>query len=440
VSDYVVVSSADPGGFPGATRLSLGAAPGSEIEWLPTFFHTWRPSPSGEALLALAMGAHVVDKVTSRAATDDAWTRDLSLSIPVPDGFDPTPFAAPLSFLSGDRWQIGGYPSQARPFALSVDVDLGLAQELQADAVSLFSGGLDSLAGVIDFLERNPKSTLALVGHYDGGKASSRQQELWSELALVYGAERIPFRRLWCRPGPRTVALNLTPVENTTRGRSFLFIAAALAIAESIGPGVPVIVPENGYIALNVPLTRARVGSLSTRTTHPHYLGMLADAARAVGIFNPITNPYEFKTKGEMLAESANRPLLERLAPMSISCSHPEVGRWDDLPQGNCGYCYPCIIRQASMHAAGYLRDTYSRDVLGDRDFLDVSERSGADLRAVVNAVFASRPDRDVLRNGPLSRHREHYVATWRRGNTEIADWLSAASAGDLRVIIDRLV
>ena len=34
-------------------------------------------------------------------------------------------------------------------------------------------------------------------------------------------------------------------------------------------------VPENGFISINTPLTRRRIGSLSTRTTHPYFINSL---------------------------------------------------------------------------------------------------------------------------------------------------------------------
>ncbi|WP_411720915.1 hypothetical protein [Mycetocola sp.] len=227
-------------------------------------------------------------------------------------------------------------------------------------------------------------------------------------------------------------------VETTTRARSFLFISAALTLAAASGDHVPLVVPENGYIALNVPLTKARVGSLSTRTTHPHYLALLETALHASGIANPIQNPYEFCTKGEMLQQSANQDLLRRLAPMSVSCSHPEVGRWGNRQQGNCGYCFPCIIRQSSMHAAGFKRDEYAWDILTGPSIHEEHGR-GADLRAVLNAVFSNRPDRDVVRNGPLPSTRQRYIDVWRRGNQEIRRWLEDEAQDGLRNAIEAI-
>lgn len=62
------------------------------------------------------------------------------------------------------------------------------------------------------------------------------------------------------------------------------------------------------------------------------------------------------KTKGGMLRECANQQL--EINTETMSCSHPSV-RWDGEGNGHCGYCVPCIIRQAAFKAAG-LTDKFS--------------------------------------------------------------------------------
>ena len=46
----------------------------------------------------------------------------------------------------------------------------------------------------------------------------------------------------------------------------------------------------------------------------------------ALGIGGRIDNPYWDKTKGEMVAACANRAVLSKLAPSSLSCSSPSKG------------------------------------------------------------------------------------------------------------------
>lgn len=415
---------ADPG------QWLLDWAPGSgteTIEFTPAFFEGWRPGTSGGELLRFAAGVYCADRVVPRRSSPDAWTRDLRVDVPVADPapWDQAPWPATLGFLTGDRWTL--QPRTASPAAPLESAGLAV------DAVSLFSGGLDSLCGVVDLLERNPGLRLLLIAHHEGGKASTAQQTLYAGLTEAYGTERVILRRMFCRPAPARAAQELSlpdDRERTTRSRSLLFLAGALAAAASCGPDIPVYLPENGWISLNVPLTRARTGSASTRTTHPHFIALLTAACQAIGITNPLVNPYRLRTKGEMLADCANPGLLHRLAPASISCAHPETPRWRRHTQGNCGYCLPCLVRRASLARTGLDHgDDYAWDALGSPGLLDPAMRTGADLRAIVHGVSPHRDELDIIRNAPLppGEHRA-YLDLWRRGAEEIRDWLAGGT------------
>lgn len=412
----------------------------------PEFFASWRPPRAAADLMLLGASVYCADKTTRRRGTPDSWTRNVTLRLPVGDtatwrlaGFD-----SALRFLTGDLWEIQPYDSRRHPLAgvagvPTVDRPVGL----DVDGVCLFSGGLDSLCGVIDLLENDTERRLCLLSHHEGGQASTAQQLLLDELNGHYGAERIVSRRLYLRPAPANnhQARPLPRLrENTTRSRSLLFLSAALALAAAEGPAVPVYVPENGFIGINVPLTRARVGSASTRTTHPHFMHLLATAATAIGVSNPVINSYRLRTKGEMLAESRNAELLRRLAPLSVSCSHPETARYVGRKQGNCGYCFPCLIRRASLAHIGWDNDEYAYNVFDEQDLtilLNRRSRRGADLRAVITGAFADRPDRDILRNGPLPQgERAAFTGVWRRGLTELRTWLASGARGGLADLV----
>jgi hypothetical protein len=110
--------------------------------------------------------------------------------------------------------------------------------------------------------------------------------------------------------------------------------------------------PENGLIALNVPLDTLRLGALSTRTTHPFYIARWNELLGVLGIAGGIENPYWNKTKGEMVAECRNPPLLKTIVPSTLSCASPTKGRWlgtrnpalrllsamPDPPRFTCGF------------------------------------------------------------------------------------------------------
>jgi 7-cyano-7-deazaguanine synthase in queuosine biosynthesis len=406
----------------------------STVQTDPRFLHGLTPGPAARDFLRLAGAAYCADKLVLRRLTQDRWTRQIHLDVPVADlarwQTATATLSAALDYLTGDHWNLSfraaAVPGSRRRPAANGGVD----------AVCLFSGGLDSLCGAIDLLEEGRR--LCLVGHYEGGLIPGVQQALAAELAEHYGADQVTLRQLLLRPAAARASQTRplpTRRERSTRGRSLLFIAAGLAIADAYGPTTPLYVPENGFIGINVPLSRARSGSLSTRTTHPYFLGCLEAALAALAIDNPLQNPYRLQTKGAMLRRSRNPRLLARLAPRSVSCAHPEAARWRRRRQGNCGYCYPCLIRRAAMHAAGWDHgEGYAWDVLNDATVLEGNRRIGADLRAILWATARERPTLDVLRNGPVPDGEvQAFADLVRRGQAELTAWLATGTSSALR-------
>jgi len=95
------------------------------------------------------------------------------------------------------------------------------------------------------------------------------------------------------------------PSEKSTRARSIVFFALAALAASAIRSfneqPVDIIVPENGFISLNVPFGPSRMGSLSTKTTHPVYMDGIQTLWDTVGIHSKLVFLFRDKTKGELL-------------------------------------------------------------------------------------------------------------------------------------------
>ncbi|MGH4019061.1 MAG: hypothetical protein ACRDT0_07455 [Pseudonocardiaceae bacterium] len=81
------------------------------------------------------------------------------------------------------------------------------------------------------------------------------------------------------------------------------------------------------------------------------------------------------------------------------------------------------LIRRSSLAHVGW-DDEYAWDVFAEQDLevlLDRRRRRGADLRAVIAGTVADRPDRDVLRNGPLPQGEcAAFTGVWLRGLAEL--------------------
>jgi hypothetical protein len=372
-------------------------------------------------VLRLAVAVYCADLIVPRRAQPDGWTREIELSVPVVEraafeaaADDPT---EAITFLSGDQWDL-----QFRALTVAEREEEGVP--LQSDAVCLLSGGLDSLAGAIDLLSDGAK--LTTLGHYESATTKTTQSSLVAALSGRYG--HLSHRQFGVQPNRRSPQRErpLPPTrERTTRTRSLLFIAAGLALASSVSGACPLYMPENGFIGVNVPVASSRVGSLSTRTTHPHFLAALGRGLTKLGITNEVLNPFRLLTKGEVLQTSREPNILATTAQLTLSCAHPDYGRFLGRARTNCGWCYPCLLRRAAMASIGADDGSrYLADVL-DPNIAQASPTRRASLEALRDWLARDFPDLGVLANGPLEGETQAFAELVRRGRAELDTWLT---------------
>ena len=270
------------------------------------------PSAMSWDFLSLSLAVNAADHAIERSTSPDGWTRiieiELALSEPAPFQEAIREIQNALRFLTGDFWHLtftdGGYPPPRPQSTVQHD----------ADCVSLLSGGLDSLVGAID-LKAQGRSPL-FVSHIARG-----DKEKQCQYAALLGKEgnHVQWNQnIRLKPANREA-------EPSTRARSIVFFAFAAISADHLArlgsvEKVEVFVPENGLISLNVPLNAGRVGSLSTKTTHPVFMRRLQALWDSLGIPAVLRLPYATKTKGEMLAECADQATLAEVGGQSTSC------------------------------------------------------------------------------------------------------------------------
>jgi len=389
------------------------------------------PSEIGIDLLVLAAHIHAADTRISRAEqSQDSWTREIRLVVPVSDptrwGTVVPTLKMSLDFLTGDRWTIAFRARPPRFETIAQQAPPSLVTS-PFDSLSLFSGGLDSLIGAIDLLEEG--ATPLLVSHFGEGSSSDAQGKLFSALKKHYAKSSVERLRVGMAFDDGLV--EGVGSENSTRGRSFLFFALGVFAGTGLGRRFILRVPENGLIALNVPLDPLRLGSNSTRTTHPYYMARWNDLLGALGIDGEVQNPYWNKTKGEMAAGCRNPALLKKLAADSLSCSSPTKGRWQGLGIEHCGYCLPCLIRRAALMAAwgaGNDETTYTVSDLRAQP-LDTRESTGKQVRSFQYAIerLRGKPQlANLLIHKPGSladetAHLDELADVYRRGLGEVA-------------------
>lgn len=395
------------------------------------------PSEIGLDLLIVAAHVHAADTRISRSEqSQDSWTREIRIVVPVSDPIRWQAAASTLTrmldFLTGDCWTVG-FRHRPERFA-SIAPQSNTLLPPAFNAVSLFSGGLDSLIGAIDLLESG--STPLLVSHAGEGATSDAQSSLFDKLKRHYSASSFERLRVWMS-FPDGLVENVSS-ENTTRGRSFLFFALGVFAGTGLSPNFVLRVPENGLIALNVPLDPLRLGSNSTRTTHPFYMNRWNDLLAELSVLGRVENPCWNKTKGEMVASCENETLLRSLVANSLSCSSPAKGRWQGHGVQHCGYCLPCLIRRASLDIAwGSGQDTtvYTvRDLLSQP--LDTKESTGIQVRSFQYAIERLRRQPDLAKllihkPGSLAdetQHLDQWADVYRRGLDEVAQLITGVT------------
>ena len=359
---------------------------------------------------SIALSIVAADEAVTRTNSPDGWTREMDVTVAVaaPAFWDSqkAELHRALEFLTGDIWSLTFVPGGHAPAPVRG------AMPRPEDTICLLSGGMDSLVGAIDAV------------------AAGRRPLLVSQKAKGDSADQIAFAKLI---SPGTLHLQLShharppgPSERSQRARSIVFLAFGVLAASCLeitrnGAPVDLLVPENGFISQNVPLTPLRTGSLSTRTTHPFYFRELQKVLDAAGLLTTITNPYEFKTKGEMLSECRNQGVLEQLAWNSTSC-----GRYSRTGFQHCGRCVPCQVRRGAVIAWGKTDRTskgYKYDALGQRDR---RHTQFDDVRSVAMAIdVVAREGVESLIGGAMNREMLGDVVPYRdvvrRGIDELA-------------------
>ena len=382
-------------------------------------------------LVNFALGIYTIDQVVSRQINGfQGWSRNFIVNFPVHDlqlwNNVKEDFSNYLGFLSGDKWEITFRQNhEIREFELPENRNPN-----NFSKVSLFSGGLDSFIGAIDLLVNQEKPFL--VSHY---KISERkvQERLIDGLKEKFGGNSFDSQKFWVQPNQKN---EFAEKENSSRARSFLFITLGIAAANCLADDTTLVLPENGLISLNIPLTKSRLSSHSTRTTHPYFVDGLNKTFEGLGIRNKIENPYRFKTKGQMILDCQDREFLNQHISETISCSHPENSRFQGREPGlNCGYCVPCIIRQSAENAAGNISTSYAIGDIRQTPPLQ-NVKKGSDYRAFKMGLqrFSSINNRhslalQIMRAGSIPYNNidelNEYISVYERGMEEVRQFLN---------------
>lgn len=302
-------------------------------------------------LLQVARTAYVADKKSLRDKAADRWTRAIRVHVSVSapgawEGAAAVLLCDLLQTLTADQWEITFQPASPTWGRQGRVVD-----DWRAAEVALFSGGLDSTAFAAD-LARRPGGEVLLVMFYDPA-TKTRQEEVFRKIADI--GERNVHKRI------ASQMVHGRPLELSSRSRGLLYIATAVYLAAA--HGTPrVLIPENGQLAVNLPLTPSRPAACSTRSVHPRTLSLLNQLITTLGGGVTVMNPLSDLTKGEVCDLALEAGLTGETLYSTVSCSHPPHTRNAQLPF-HCGYCYACLVRRAGLwHALRSDNTSYQHD------------------------------------------------------------------------------
>ena len=368
------------------------------------------PADRAWDLLSIALAVVATDFTANRNSSSDGWTRQLELVIAVqePDFWNQKKplLQRMLRFLTTDIWHlefISDGSKTPRPKKIA---------QLSSDSVILLSGGLDSLIGAVDLKaeNRNPFAVSQIVrGEQKSQTLFAKELGGLSHIQLSHNA-RFEDQK-----------------ETSSRSRSLIFLAYGVLISTSLklykdGDQTTLFVCENGFISLNPPLTPARLGSLSTRTTHPTFISDFQKLLARSNLNVQIENPYQFRTKGEMLSQCADQKLIHKLAHQSVSC-----GKFKRHNYTHCGRCVPCLIRRAAFTKWGQRDRTqykYSK--------LSINNANHAwfdDVRSAAMAIALAKADGvDGFLDSSMLLYEESelqdYLDICKRGFSELEQFL----------------
>ncbi|MGK7057852.1 hypothetical protein AB4853_15420 [Bradyrhizobium sp. 1050_B9_N1_2] len=211
------------------------------------------------------------------------------------------------------------------------------------EKVVLFSGGLDSTAGLATLMGQADKTLL--VAYY------ARNRMMQESIAKEMG-----FRRLFQIGSSWTVSEAAPRIGGQFMYRSFLFLALALLFADSTRAR-SLFQFENGPLALAVePLDLYRITRHAHPLVHRHLASLFKTmTGRAINLSNPFLN----RTKGEaveLLRNGLGKDQFKNVVALTETCWYLNsktivAGRPRKKNGEPCGACVPCLVRKAALGA-----------------------------------------------------------------------------------------
>ena len=374
-------------------------------------------------LFNISLMVYYADRAVLRNEEDDAWTRSIKIYMPVLEldvwNSNKTLLENMLNFLSGDNWSFDFRARNINEIESSAQKGIDRRRKkINPDSICMLSGGLDSFIGAINLLERS--NNICFVGHYGGGKGVSvYQNKINHILQEQYTLTKDYFFNFYAAP------IIEGSKDDTTRTRSFMFFSHAIILASGMNKEIDLFIPENGLISLNIPMIINRIGSSSTRTTHPYYMKLLQQLIHNLNIRVNLHNPFQFNTKGEMIRDCLNPSFLNANIENTMSCSHPDLGRYDRNPApSHCGTCLPCVIRRASIMSANVSDHSEYRNPNFNNDGMPTAKIELKSYRVGLEYFETNCNPLNIQKSGLIDNNINDYIGVYYRGMGELKNFI----------------
>jgi len=299
-------------------------------------------------LIDLAVAIYACDRLIPLSRYNlNKTQRRLLVTLPVrhPELFNSDSFQQKLNDLliwtTGNQWifefkkrQISGRFIEQQPLLFPTITE--------NSEVVLWSGGLDSLAGLYTRLKANPNQSFTLFGSGSNKIVFHYQKEIEKQLKTIF---------------PDQINLLQVPIyfnnsgdirkNKLSRARGILFTLLGSACAYLMGQR-QLFIYENGVGAINLPYSKATVGLDHSRSVNPLTLLMVSDlVSELIGEEFKVKNPFLFSTKAQMCSALA-QDHTHKLVSSTVSCD----SRYRKKDFFQCGYCSSCLLRRQSLIAS----------------------------------------------------------------------------------------
>ena len=337
-------------------------------------------------LLEIAGYLFAADRESSRGKPDNveyhSWSRCFHIHIKVRDyKFWNAPeikylLSDILCFITGDKeYKFTFYKGDIDFPTNLFDTEKFVLDTKKNISIALFSGGLDSLAGIIERLETT-KDEICLVSHQSGQPSVMQtQNNLYESIKKSY-PDRCKHYKFHC-------GLSHTKsVDETQRTRAFLFTSMAFAIASTYKQD-KIFVYENGITSLNFAKTQDMMNGRASRTTHPQTIALLEKLfTKIVEKDFKIEHPFLFKTKTDVVKGLKGHKKLG-LLDSSVSCS--ATRNRPPEKKTHCGVCSQCIDRRFAVYSSSTER--YDENGIYHFNFLKDDLENPTTIKSLVDYI-----------------------------------------------------